>query len=142
MVEKFMGITDIVVGPVSTLLTDLVDRIFPDKDKQAAERAAFLMKGQELDNQLLQGQLAINQAEASNANIFISGWRPFIGWVCGMAFAYKFIIQPFLILMIKVFGSDFDPDELPVLDWSDMSPVLIGLLGLGIMKTTEKIKGV
>lgn len=136
-----MGIVSILADPISTLVTDLLDRIFPDKDKQAAQRAEFMLKAQELDAQLAQGQLAINQAEATNTNIFVSGWRPFIGWVCGGAFAYKFILQPLMIFLLLAFHSTFDPKIMPVLDWSEMSTVLLGLLGLGTMRSIEKIKG-
>lgn len=136
-----MPIAALLINPIANLVTDLVDRIFPDKDKQAQQRAEFLLKAQELDAQLAQGQLAINQAEASSEHLFVSGWRPFIGWVCGAAFAYKFVVQPFLVFILLASHSTFDPDSLPVLDWTEMSTVLLGLLGLGTMRSVEKIKG-
>ena len=83
-------------GPVSTLLTNVIDRIFPDKDAQAAQRAQLILQAQQLDTQLQQGQLAIDQAEATNTSLFVSGWRPFIGWVCGAAFAYHLILEPII----------------------------------------------
>lgn len=136
-----MGIIETLVNPVSTLITDVIDRIFPDKDKEAAQRAELLMKAQELDNQLLQGQLAINQAEAASNDKYTSRWRPTIGYICAAAFGYKFVIQPFAVFILMASGSSFDPKTLPILDWTEMSPVLMGLLGLGIMRTAEKIKG-
>lgn len=137
-----MGLVAALTGPVSTLLTDIVDRAFPDKVAQEKERQEFLLKAQTLDNQLAAAQVAVNQVEAASSNIFVSGWRPFIGWVCGAAFAYKFIVQPFLIFALVAIGSKFDYEDLPVLDWGEMSTILIGLLGLGTMKTVEKVKGV
>lgn len=134
-----MGVIDVLASPITTLLTDVVDRIFPDKDKQAQQRAELLMKAQELDNQLAQGQMAINQAEAANSNLFVAGWRPFIGWCCGVAFAYKFVIQPLAIFLLIALHADFDPKLLPILNWEEMSPVLMGILGLGVLRTGEKL---
>lgn len=93
-------------------------------------------------SQIDASQSATDTAEASNPDLFVSGWRPFIGWVCGFAFAYKFVIQPFLIFFILVCGVDFDPNKLPILDASDMSTILMGMLGLGTMRSFEKFKGV
>jgi hypothetical protein len=132
---------DIVVGPVAGLLNNVIDRIFPDKDAQAQQRAELLLKAQEIDADLAKGQLAINQVEASSDNLFVAGWRPFIGWVCGVAFAYKFIIQPLVIFILLASGSTFDAKTLPVLDWAEMSTVLLGLLGLGTLRSIEKVKG-
>lgn len=136
------GVIDIVAGPVAGLIGNLIDRLFPDKDAQAQQRAELLLKAQEIDAELAKGQQAINQVEAASDKLFVSGWRPFIGWVCGVAFAYKFIFQPFAVFIILVCGVHFDPKALPVLDWSEMSTILLGLLGLGTMRTVEKVKGI
>src|SRR5438105_4465702 len=80
------------IGEVSSFLKDIADKVWPDP----AERDQYLLKAQELDNQLALAQAAINQAEATNSSLFVSGWRPFIGWVCGGAFAYHMIFQPLL----------------------------------------------
>lgn len=87
-------------------------------------------------------QLAVNQAEAASGKTFIAGWRPFIGWVCGVAMAYKFVLQPFLTFALIVGHVNFDPSKLPVLDWTDMSTVLLGMLGLAGARTWEKLSGV
>jgi hypothetical protein len=134
-------VAQIVAGPFATLITNIIDRLFPDKDAQAAQRAELLLQAQQIDLQLSQAQNAVNQAEAANPSVFVAGWRPFIGWVCGVAFAYKYVIQPFLIFMLIAGGSHFDATKLPVLDWSDMGTVLLGMLGLGTMRSVEKVKG-
>jgi hypothetical protein len=125
----------------SPLLTRLADLI-PDPVEKAKRMA-------ELQEQLLDyaqksdlAQMAVNQEEAKNENLFVSGWRPFVGWVCGAAFAYQFLVQPFAIFAITASGIHFDFHVLPKLDWSDMMPVMIGMLGLGGMRTAEKFKGV
>lgn len=127
------------------LLGNIIDRILPDP-KVAADAKLEMMKmvqnGQleelHAETQLAQGQLDVDKAEATNPNVFVSGWRPFTGWVCGSAMAYKFILFPLLAFGFAAFGH---PVQLPVLDWSEMSTVLMGMLGLGGMRTYEKVKG-
>jgi len=81
----------------------------------------------------------INKEEARSRNIFVAGWRPFVGWTCGMALAYTYVIQPILIFGLAHFGYWVD---LPPLDMSTMMPVLLGMLGLGGLRSFEKYKGV
>jgi hypothetical protein len=123
-------------GPVSTLLTNVIDRIFPDKDAQAAQRAQLILQAQQLDTQLQQGQLAIDQAEATNTSLFVSGWRPFIGWVCGAAFAYHLILEPIISYVMANTGHTV---ALPVFDVTTLTTTLFGMLGLGAMRTVEKL---
>ena len=124
------------IGAVATLATDLVDRLFPDKIAQAKEREEYLLQAQTLDNQLAQGQAAIDQAEASNANLFVAGWRPFIGWTCGTAFAYHLVIQPIISFGMSATGH---PVTLPEFDTSTLTTTLMGMLGLGTLRTFEKV---
>lgn len=124
------------IGAVATLATDLVDRIFPDKVAQAQQREEYLLKAQELDEQISQGQEAIDQAEASNSSFFVAGARPFIMWICGTAFAYHLIMQPLLTYGMAIFGHTF---PLPVFDSAMLSNVLMGMLGLGSLRTFEKV---
>jgi Holin of 3TMs, for gene-transfer release len=93
-----------------------------------------------LEATLLQGQMAINLAEAQSTNLFVSGWRPFIGWVCGSSLAYTFMIQPLIAFVIGVYAWKLPP--LPTLDTGSLMTILLGMLGLGGMRTYEKIKGV
>lgn len=132
-----MGIAGLIVGPVATLLTDVIDRIFPDKDAQAAQRAEFLLKAQEIDAQLAQAQIAVNEQEAANTNLFVSGWRPFVGWVCGVAFAYHLVFQPLAAFIMAANGHSF---PLPDFDTATLNATLMGLLGLGTMRTVEKMQ--
>ncbi|HET7150889.1 MAG TPA: holin family protein [Candidatus Acidoferrum sp.] len=87
----------------------------------------------------LQGQLEVNKTEAASQNVFVSGWRPFVGWVCGSAFAWAFVLQPFAAFTLGAFGKHL---VLPTLDLSNLMPVLLGMLGLGAMRTYEKISAV
>lgn len=120
------------IGAVSSLIKDVADKIWPDP----AIRDQYLLKAQELDNQLMAGQLAINQSEATNENLFVAGWRPFIGWVCGLAFAYHFILQPAVTYGVAIYGHKI---ELPVFDMRTLDEVLMGMLGFGALRTGEKM---
>ena len=130
---SFLSIFDTVKPVVEKVLSYI-----PDPKQQLEAQQALMGSLMEWDSQ----QNQINAVEAANSNVFVSGWRPFIGWVCGAAFAYKFILQPFIVFILLACGSKIDPSDLPVLDWAEMSTVLFGLLGLGGLKTFEKIKGV
>lgn len=124
------------IGAASNLITDLIDRLFPDKVAQAKEREEYLLKAQELDTQLAQAQAAINQAEATNSSLFIAGWRPCVGWCCAAAFAYHLILQPLLTYSMAVFGHTF---PLPTFDSALLTTILMGMLGLGTLRTVEKM---
>jgi len=120
------------ISSVSDLIKDVADKIWPDP----AIRDQYLLKAQEMDNQLAAGQAAIDQAEASNNSLFIAGWRPCVGWCCAAAFAYHLILQPFLTYLMAIFGHTF---ALPVFDDNLLTTILMGMLGLGVMRTTEKM---
>lgn len=95
------------------------------------------IKGKELDpERLIELQTKINEAEAMHRSVFVAGWRPFIGWVCGIALAYNFILRDFIIFVI---GKDFNA---PALQMDQLMTVLMGMLGLGAFRTYEKVKNV
>jgi hypothetical protein len=119
-------------------VTDVIGRFLPeDKEKRAAAE-------REIEKQLAThlakidlAQLEINKQEAAHRNIFVSGWRPFIGWSCGIAMCYAYIIQPITIFVLAQTGNLV---SLPTLDLSEMMPVLLGMLGLGGLRSFEKYK--
>ena len=117
----------------------LLDKIIPDKD--AREKAQFeLMKAaQDQDFQLALGQIQVNTEEAKSASVFVSGWRPFIGWVCGFGLTYNFLIYPLLLWVISINGSTIKP---PPLFSENLMELVLGMLGLGALRTYEKWKGV
>ncbi len=142
-----MNITDFnPVGAVLDIGSKLIDHFFPNPADAAAAKLKLLELQQngalaELASttSLAQAQAVIDQNEATNSSLFVAGWRPWIGWVCGMAFAYAFVVQPFAVFIAAAVGH---PITLPALDLSQMSPVLMGMLGLGAMRTVEKVNGV
>jgi hypothetical protein len=137
------------LDPVTAMLDiggKVIDRLFPDPT-QAANAKLELIKLQQsgelaqmsADVDIAKSQMAINQTEAASTSLFVAGPRPFIMWVCGVAFAYKFVLAPAAAFALTALGH---PIALPVLDFTEMSTVLLGLLGLGGLRTVEKIKGV
>ena len=124
----------------------LIEKIWPDPVKQSEE----IRKLEELHQKgdlaelnarikLITGQLEINKIEASHKSIFVAGWRPFIGWVCGFGLAYVSIIEPIMRFISKMSGY---AGEFPVIDTTLTMQVLIGMLGLTVARTHEKSKGV
>ena len=122
---------DKLIGPI----TGIVNKFVVDKDLK--------MKLQhELETALHSANLAqleVNKAEAAHKSVFVAGWRPFVGWVCGVSLAYHFILSPLLQFGFALAGLD---QELPEFEFSQLSTVLMGMLGLGGLRTFEKMKGV
>jgi len=122
------------------IIGDVIGRFLPE-DKEAAARAKQEIE-QQLTNHLAQidlTQLEINKVEASHRSIFVAGWRPFIGWTSGLALAYTYVIQPIAVFILGQAGYLI---VLPTLSMSEMMPVLMGMLGLGGLRTFEKFKRV
>lgn len=135
-----MAAWTILIDPISRLL----DKIIPDPEARAKAQLELIKTERETDLEEFrlalsadQMQADINKIEAGNPDLFVSGWRPFIGWVCGVAFAYHFILQPLLAFAVANSGSEV---KLPAFDMDALSTVLMGMLGLGGLRTIEKIR--
>ena len=124
------------IGPV----TGLLDKFIEDKDQKAKLAHEIATMSTKHAQELAKGQIEINKAEAASGSVFKGGWRPFIGWVCGIAFAYHFVLQPLLLFIVATFGVTLP--TLPEFDMSTLLPVLGGMLGLGSLRSFEKYKGV
>lgn len=125
--------------------TKLIDRLFPnqaDKDKAKLELLALQQSGQlkilESEVQLALGQITVNKAEAESTDPFRAGWRPFIGWVCGLGLGFQFVVRPLANWTIAINGSN---TFLPGLELETLMTLLFGMLGLGAYRTMEKTKG-
>lgn len=130
------------IEATSNFLNGVLKRVFPEK---MSELDAAKMQ-QELTMALVRGefepvmaQIRVNEAEARHESIFVAGWRPFVGWVCGCALAYHFIAQPALTYFITLYRWETPP--LPVFDMGTLMTVLLGMLGLGAARSYEKVKG-
>jgi len=120
------------LGAVSNLVNTAINKIWPDKTEAEKQQLAAAVM-------VVQGQLDINKVEAANPSVFVSGWRPMIGWVCGGACAWNWIGLPIAKVIAVVLGHSI---ELSPADLTEMMPILLGMLGLGGLRTVEKIKGV
>jgi hypothetical protein len=123
----------------------LIDRLIPDPAQKSAAtiELAKLQQSGELaklasETDLLKGQLEINKEEAKSTNWFVAAWRPFIGWTCGTALAYVAVIEPIARFISLTMGYK---GLFPVIDTTITMQVLLGLLGLGTLRTFEKVKG-
>lgn len=108
-----------------------IEKIWPNKTEQEKAQLAAAVA-------MVQGQLDINKAEAASGNAFVGGWRPFIGWVCGMAFAWNWVGMPVAMFVLAYMGK---PMQLAQADMTEMMPVLMGMLGLGALRSYERVKG-
>lgn len=133
------------LGPLAPIVEKLVDRI-PDPNARAEARSDLEELVLGVDARAREGQLAINQQEAAHKSLFVAGWRPAVGWTCAFAFAYAFVLQPFAVMIAALVAQytdfAFDPTELPALDMAPLMTVLTGMLGLGSLRTFEKLKGI
>lgn len=130
------------LDPISAVfdgITTVVNKIWPDATEAQKEALQVQLAELQANTDLAKGQQAIDQTEAGSASLFVAGWRPFIGWVCGVAFAYHFVLQPLIAFVSAYYGKTV---ILPTFDMSTLSTVLMGMLGLGGMRSFEKIKGV
>ena len=118
------------------LLGTILDKIFPNAEDAAKAKLELL----KLEQEGALKQIEINKTEASHSSIFVAGWRPFLGWSCGLIFTYNFLIQPLLLFILASTGNPVV--DLPKLESGEVMTVLLGMLGLGGMRTFEKIKGV
>jgi hypothetical protein len=133
------------IAALLPVLGNLMDRVFPDKAAADAAKLRVMEMAQagelaqlDADVKLATGQLAVNQVEAGNASLFVAGWRPAVGWTCAAAFAFKFVGGPLLVVISNYLGH---PVTLPEFDFTEMSTVLLGMLGLGGLRTVEKVRG-
>lgn len=118
-----------------TAVGNAFDAVFTS-DEERAQAKALLEK---LKQQPAALQVELNKVEASHRSTFVAGWRPFVGWVCGVGFGYHFVIQPFLLFIVAWSGADMP--ALPEFDMTSLQTVLMGMLGLGSLRTFEKLKG-
>lgn len=128
------------IGSILDFGGKILDRIMPDEEtREAAKFQLFkaqqegLFKEIEADIELAKAQASINVEEAKSTNLFVSGWRPYIGWICGAGLMYQFLVYPILVAFVP---------KIVQLDMGTLLTLLMGMLGLGAMRTAEKFKNV
>ena len=130
-----MGILSALIGPA----TELAGKFIADKDQAAKLAHELSTMADKHSHEALLAQIEVNRAEAASGSVFKGGWRPFIGWVCGAAFAYHFVLQPFILFGVAVAGVSIP--ELPSFDMGSLMTVMMGMLGLGGLRSYEKKQG-
>ena len=133
-----MALNLVGAGPIAQGLFGLIDSLFTSDE----ERMQAKFKLMELEKSGELAQINVNMKEAEHTSLFVAGWRPFIGWVCGLAFAWAFLLYPIVSFAVIAFGVPVPLHLIPALDLSAMMPVLMGMLGLGAMRSWEKREGV
>jgi len=128
----------LLLGPVFELGGKIIDRLFPDPAQKAQAELELLKLTQSGDLQTTLAQLEINAKEATHPSIFVAGWRPFVGWTCGIGLVYATVGHNLLAWLAVARG--WPPP--PVVDADLLIYTLGGLLGIGGLRTIEKVKGV
>ena len=123
-----MSIVASLVGPV----TGLLDKFIEDKDQKNALAHEIATMSERHAQELAKGQLDVNKTEAAHKSLFVAGWRPSIGWVCSLGLLYNTIIANILGIWV----------DLPEIDTTLLVPVMMGMLGLGAMRSYEKVNSV
>jgi hypothetical protein len=139
----------VALDPVTAVLDvggKLIDRLWPDPATRDAAKLEMFKAQQAGELQestqvftLMQAQATVDAAEAANSNVFVAGWRPFVGWVCGAGFAVEYVVGPLVEWLAALFGH---PTKFPQLDGATLMGLLTAMLGLGAYRTVEKVKGV
>lgn len=142
-----------IIGDIIKGATGIIEKSVTDKDAKIAIEAKLEQIRLEAENQLLQfeheakvAQIGVNKEEAKSDSLFVAGWRPAVGWTCGIAMAFNFVllpILPWIISIISIWVPEAGKVELPEpFDLGQMLPVLLGMLGIGGYRSFEKVKGV
>jgi len=118
------------IGPVASIL----DKVIPDKDQRELLAHKIATMAETHSHEIAKAQIEVNKQEAAHKSLFVAGWRPFTGWACSLALTLNFLVFPIIDLVPGI--------TVTLIDMSTMMPVLLGMLGLGGMRSYEKRNGV
>lgn len=121
-----------ILGSLIEPATKLLDKVIEDKDQKNALAHEIATMAERHAQELAQGQLEVNKVEAAHKSLFVAGWRPAIGWVCALGLFYNVILANIIGIWVDV----------PEIDTTLLVPVMMGMLGLGAMRSYEKVQGV
>ena len=130
-----MGILDIFTGGSIKAVGNIVDELYTSEDERNQAKITL----EKIQSKLKEKQLDINIAEAKHRSLFVAGWRRCLGWVGALSVAYVYLLQPILNMILQLFDVHID---WVVLDLGQLMPLILGMLGLGGLRTFEKSKGV
>ena len=135
-----MALVDFKLDDIGNVFTSIREAWTGKKIVDPKEQAELEIKMQQIEQAIAQGQIQVNIEEAKHSSIFVAGWRPFIGWVCGSALLFHYIVSPLIMWLCLIIGIDI-PNP-PILDMASLITLLGGLLGLGGLRTFEKTKNI
>ena len=131
------------IGSIFDFGSKVIDKLFPNKDEAEKAKLALIelqQKGElaEFDANLKVAiqQGVVNAEEAKSTSLFVSGWRPFIGWICGVSLGYNYIFMPFFTYLSTWYSNS--APAMPALETGELTTILLGMLGLGVLRTVEK----
>jgi CheY-like chemotaxis protein len=130
-----LGLISSLIGPVS----DILDKVVTDKDLKEKLSHDIATMAERHAHEVVKAQIEVNKTEAQHHSMFVAGWRPAIGWVCCLGMAGNFLIIPFVNMALELLETGV---VVPMIELDLMMPVLMGMLGLGAMRTVEKVKKV
>jgi len=128
-----------ILGSLLEPATKILDKVIEDKDQKNALAHEIATMAERHAQELAKGQLEVNKTEAAHKSLFVAGWRPFLGWICGVAMLANFLLIPMANFVLDLSGST---NTIPLIELETMMPVLMGMLGLGAMRSFEKVQGV
>lgn len=126
------------MNPLWGLISTTISKIWPDKSEQEVLQLKIELEKAAFQSNIDLAQIKTNTAEARSNNLFVAGWRPACGWICVIAFAWQFVVLPILLFISNAINH---PIPVPVFETSAMITVLMGMLGLGGLRTFEKKEG-
>jgi hypothetical protein len=132
------------LDPITAILNignTIIDRILPDKTAAAAAKVQLVQAELAGELQSAHDQLVVDQVEAASNSVFVAGWRPFIGWICGSALAWSYIFQPAIVAIAAVAKHPVDPNALPHLNMTELLGLLATMMGNSVLRTIDKIQG-
>lgn len=127
------------IDAIATLVSTTVDKIWPDANIEAQAKADVLKQELTKELEYTLGQIDINKIEAASSSVFVAGWRPAVGWAGAFGYGYEFVFRPILNGLIVASGF---PPVFPGIEIEALGSLLFGLLGLGTLRSIEKVKGV
>jgi len=134
-----MGLMDFNLGDVGDVLVKAREAITGEAIDDPVKKAEISIQLKQLEQAINMGQIEVNKAEAKSPNIFVAGWRPFIGWVGGVALAYTYIVAPTAVWIAELNGAKA---VLPTIDTGVLFNLILAMLGFGGLRTYEKLKGI
>ena len=122
------------IGPV----TGLLDKFVEDKDQKNALAHEIATMAQKQAAAAAMAQIEVNKSESQHKSLFVAGWRPSVGWTCSIALFYHYVLVPCILFGVALSGKEIPP--LPVFDMDSLMTVLLGMLGMGGLRSFEKYK--